>query len=239
MYKAIIIVNAEVRDTGKIIASSPATEQMVAALKRAIASHSPSPVSVEVVANAALRNQANFERQHPTGVDDKVIYCPLTIDVPENFDFPAKEVFQACKDVKKRRQWVAQKLGYATSCGEDWLGDLWLPIVLTEKGPLYGEVIGEGATPNFYEQPVDLGDRQRQPLYHLANQLLSSLSSPPAVYLLQFRLRGEEIVFDRLWPFPAAPALASLKVQQPNLFICQWYCAIAHPILDLTILPTN
>ncbi|MEC4896401.1 MAG: hypothetical protein SAL07_12290 [Oscillatoria sp. PMC 1051.18] len=239
MYKAIVIVNAEVRDTGKIIAASPATEQMVAALKRAIASSSPSRVSVEVVANAALRNPANFERQHPLAGDDKLIYLPLTIDVPENLDFPAKEVFQACKQIKKRRQWVEQKLGYATSYGEEWLGDLWLPIVLTAKGPLYGEVIGEGATPNFYEQPVDFSDRQRQPLYHLAHQLLSSLSCPPAVYLLQFRLRGEEIVFDRLWPFPAAPALASLKVQQPDLFVCQWYCAIAHPILDLTILPHN
>ncbi|MEC4984452.1 MAG: hypothetical protein SAJ37_14210 [Oscillatoria sp. PMC 1068.18] len=239
MYKAIIIVNAEVRETGKIIASSPATEQMVAALRRAIASYSPSRVSVEVVANAALRYPTNFERQHPLSEDDKLIYLPLTIDVPENFDFPAKEIFQACKDVKKRRQWVEQKLAYATSYGEEWLGDLWLPIVWTAKGPLYGEVIGEGATPNFYEQPVDFGDRQRQPLYHLAYQLLSSLSCPQAVYLLQFRLRGEEIVFDRLWPFPAAPALASLKAQQPNLFVCQWYCAIGHPILDLTILPHN
>jgi hypothetical protein len=69
----------------------------------------------------------------------------------------------------------------------------------------------------------------------LAKQLLSSISATPSVYLLQFRLLEEEIIFDRLWPFPAAPALTSLNVQQPNLYTCYWKCLTNQTITDLAI----
>ena len=233
MSKVLIIVNAEVKEAGKIIATSPVTEKMVAALKRAIAANSPETIEVEVVAAASLWSDS----AKLTADEGNSIYCPLTIQLPDSVKFPAKAIYQACQDIKGRRRWVEQNLAYKTSIGDSWLGDLWLPVVLTAKGPLYGEVIGEGAIPNSYEQPVELADEQRQRLYHLAYQLLQSLSAPPAVYLLQFSLRGKEIVFDRLWPFPAAPAIASLGVQKPDLFTCHWYCLTNQPIRDLTTIP--
>ncbi|MGC1394917.1 MAG: hypothetical protein WA828_11615, partial [Coleofasciculaceae cyanobacterium] len=112
----------------------------------------------------------------------------------------------------------------------------YLPIVLTAKGPLYGEVIRKAET-TPYQQPLDLPDNQRQPLYYLAYQLLQALSAPPSVYLLQFGYEGKEIIFSSLLPFPDIPALASIKVQEPNLFTCYWHCLTNQPILDLTILP--
>ena len=233
MSKVLIIVNAEVKDAGKIIATSPVTEKMVAALKRAIAANSPETIEVEVVAAASLWSDS----AKLTADECNLICCPLTIQLPDSVKFPAKAIYQACQDIKGRRRWVERNLAYKTSIGDSWLGDLWLPVVLTAKGPLYGEVIGEGAIPNSYEQPVELADEQRQRLYHLASQLLQSLSAPPAVYLLQFSLRRKEIVFDRLWPFPAAPAIASLGVQKPDLFTCHWYCLTNQPIRDLTTIP--
>ena len=112
-------------------------------------------------------------------------------------------------------------------------------MVLTAKGPLYGEVIGEGVIPNSFKQPIDLTDDIRQPLYYLAYELLRSIAATPAVYLLQFALRDQDVVFDRLWPFPAAPAIASLAVQSPDLFTCHWHCLTGQPILDLTIMPRH
>ena len=78
--------------------------------------------------------------------------------------------------------------------------------------------------PNSYEHPVAIPKRQLKSLHGLADQLLDSLNAPPATYLLQFSLYNGEIVFDRLWPFPAAPALITLKTQQPDLFTCHWHC---------------
>jgi len=113
---------------------------------------------------------------------------------------------------------------------------LWLPVVLTAKGPLYAEVIGL-ADDGSYQQPVDLSDVWRQPLYHLAYQLLQVLSAPPTTYLLQFGLPEQDLVFDRLWPFPTTPAIASIGVQEPDLFTCHWLCLTGQPISDLTIIP--
>ena len=61
-------------------------------------------------------------------------------------------------------------------------------------------------------------------MYKLATDLLVSLSAVPSVYLLQFSLYSNEIVFDRLWPFPAAPALASLSGSNIDLYSCHWLC---------------
>ncbi|ACK70213.1 conserved hypothetical protein [Gloeothece citriformis PCC 7424] len=235
MGKVVIIVNAEIAEKGKIIKRSPVTEKMVTALRKAIASHSRFPITVDVISAAGLwsyKEEANQEN---------IIYCPLTIQFPHWFNFPGQKVYQACREIKERRLWVEQHLPYKTSVddgGDSGLGDLWLPIILTAKGPLYGELIEEGEMPNFYRQPVDLTDNLRQSLYHLAYQLLESLSAPPSVYLLQFSLRGKEIVFDRLWPFPAAPAIASIGRQKPDLYTCYWLCLSGQPIFDLTIFPT-
>jgi hypothetical protein len=230
MKKVLIIVNAEVNEQGKTISGSPVTEKMVAALKQGIATNSQ-PVGIEVVAAGNLWSKSN----KPANDDSELIYCPLTIQLPDYFEFPGKKIYSACRDLVGRRRWVENNLGYKTSVGDSWLGHLWLPIVLNNQTPLYGEVIGEGAIPNSYEQPIDLSNRLRKSLYHLANQLLKSLSAPSAVYLIQFSIHNSEIIFDRLWPFPAAPALASLRNQYPDLYTCHWYCLTKQPLLELAI----
>jgi hypothetical protein len=98
---------------------------------------------------------------------------------------------------------------------------------------MYGEVIGEGELPNSYQQPVEFPDNKRQSLYGLGYQLLESISAQPAVYLIQFGFQDETLIFDRVWPFPAAPALASIGVQTPNLYACHWQCLSQQPIWDL------
>ena len=227
----LIIINAEVDSVGQIITTSPATEKMVTALKQTIQTYSTASVKVEVIAAAALWSDS-------IAFKEPQIYCPLTIQLPDSFRFPAQPIYQACRDIEERRSWT-EYLHYQTGQDRAWLGDLWLPVVLTAKGPLYGEVIGEGVIPNSYKQPIDLTDDIRQPLYHLAYELLRSIAATPAVYLLQFSLRDQDIVFDRLWPFPAAPAIASLAVQSPDLFTCHWHCLTGQPILDLTIMPRH
>lgn len=228
MEKVVIIINSEAHAIGKPSRLSPVAERMVTALKQAI----PETITVEIISAASLWSKSESQK-----ISKNLIYFPLTIQLPNWFDFPGRTIYQSCRDLEARRAWVEQKLAYQTSIGDSWLGDLWLPIVLTHKGPLYGEVIGEGAIPNSYQQPIDLTDDLRQPLYYLAHQLLENLSAPPSVYLLQFSLLGKDIVFDRLWPFPAAPAIASIKVQNPNLYACYWHCLTNQPILDLAIVP--
>ncbi|MCW6035315.1 hypothetical protein K4A83_03370 [Spirulina subsalsa FACHB-351] len=163
-------------------------------------------------------------------LDLDAVYCPLTLHIPPELPLPSPSIFLACQDLAEQQQWVETELDYETGPG-----NYWLPIVWTIKGPLYGEVIGwenEG-----YVQPIDLPDDQRQPLYHLAYDLLHHLNAPPAVYTLQFALNDRAIVFDRLFPFPTECAIASLKIQEPDLLVCHWLCLTHQPILDLTILP--
>ena len=207
MEKVVIIINAEVSDQGKLISASPVTQKMVEALHQSIAKHSPTR-TVEIVSAATLwsKNSRTLKREH----DEDTIYCPLTIQVPEYFDFSQKKIYSACKDINARRRWVEKKLNFKTSVGDSWLGHLWLPIILTDK-PMFAEVIGEGSMPNSYEHPIIIPKRQQESLHGLAEQLLDSLQATPATYLLQFSLYNGEIVFDRLWPFPAAPALVTLK----------------------------
>ncbi len=231
MSKVLIIANAEVVEGKGLITTSPVTETMVNAFKQAIREDNPQQ-EIEVIATASLwSNCGQFKNKQET------IFCPLSIQLPPWLNFPNQKIYQDCQQVEHLRHWVKEKLKYATNDGSyQTLGDLWLPVVLTDKGPLYGEVIAEGEVPNFYQQPIDLEDEVRQPLYFLAHQLVQHLGAPPSVYLLQFSLRlGKEVVFDRLWPFPAAPAMASIKVQKPNLYSCHWRCLTHQPILDLTI----
>lgn len=247
MEKVVIIINAEVDEQGKFISAAPVTERMVEALKRSINACSSSPIPIKVASAATLWSER--PRRETTGLsltsskysrgnedNSEIIYCPLTIQLPDYVDFPGKKIFAACKDIVGRRRWVDRNLGFKTSCGDSWLGHLWLPVVLTDKEIIYAEVIGEGAMPNSYEQPVSIPKHQRQSLYELAERLLESLSAPASVYLIQFSLHNGEIIFDRLWPFPAAPALITTKTQQPDLFTCHWSCLTNRPISSLTVL---
>ncbi|MGF1540168.1 MAG: hypothetical protein ACFCU5_06900 [Pleurocapsa sp.] len=230
MEKVVIIINAEVDEQGKFLSAAPVTERMVEALKRSVNACSSSPISIQVTSAAALCAKSSRDE------DNSRIICPLTIQLPDYLDFPAKKIFSACKDIVGRRRWVDRNLGFKTSCGDSWLGHLWLPVVLTDQEIIYAEVIGEGAMPNSYEQPVMIPKRQRRSLHELAEGLLESLSAPPSVYLIQFSLHNGEIVFDRLWPFPAAPALITTRTQQPDLFTCHWSCLTGRPISSLTVL---
>ena len=229
MEKVVIIINAEVSDSGKLKLASPVTQRMVEAMQRSIAEYSPSK-EVEIVSAATLWSRSKTSNKDKSS---EAIYCPLTIQLPEYFEFPQQKIYSACKDINARRRWV-EKLGFKTSVGDSWLGHLWLPIILSDR-PIFAEIIGEGSMPNSYEHPVAIPNRQRKSLHGLAQQLLSSLDAPPATYLLQFSLYNGEIVFDRLWPFPAAPALITLKTQQPDLFTCHWHCLTNRPVADISV----
>jgi hypothetical protein len=225
--KVTILVNAELKHSGKFISASPVTEQMLKAFKTAIFQHSQD-AEVEILTPAMVRHGGMAQHRD-------TLVCPLTIDLPERFSFPQQKIFQACRQVETRRQWVQKHTAHRV-CNRNYLGDHWLPIIYTAKGPMYGEVIGEGVMPNFYHQPIDLQDEQRQNLYCLGYQLLDSLEATPGVYLLQFSFFSEgQIIFDRLWPFPAAPAIASLRCQQPDLFTCHWRCLMGQSISDVII----
>ena len=230
MEKVVIIINAEVSDRGQLLSASPVTQKMVEALQHSIVEESPS-IEIEIVSAATLwsKNRTTLKKDRTD-----TIYCPLTIQLPDYFDFPQRKIYSACKDINSRRRWVEKDLGFKTSVGDSWLGHLWLPIIMTDK-PLFGEVIGEGPMPNSYEHPVQIPKRQRKSLHDLAEQLLDYLSATPATYLLQFSLYNGEIVFDRLWPFPAAPALITLKTQQPDLFTCHWRCMTNQKISTINI----
>ena len=232
MEKVVIIINAEVDEQGKFLSAAPVTERMVEALKRSISASSSSPVSIQVTSAAGLWSKYSRSSENDSGI----IYCPLTIQLPDYIDFPGKKIFSACKDIVGRRRWVDRNLGFKTSFGDSWLGHLWLPVILTKQEIIYAEIIGEGAMPNSYEQPISIPKRQRKSLHELAEGLLESLSASPSVYLIQFSLHNGEIVFDRLWPFPAAPALVTTRTQQPDLFTCHWSCLTNRPISSLTVL---
>jgi len=231
MEKVVIIINADVSDQGRLISASPVTQKMVEALQHSIAQDSSS-TSVEIVSAATLwsKNSKASKRNKDLGT----VYCPLTIQVPEYFDFAQRNIYSACKDVNSRRRWVEKNLGLKTSVGDSWLGHLWLPIIRADK-TIYGEIIGEGSMPNSYEQPLSIPNRQLKSLHKLAEVLLDNLNAPPATYLLQFSLYKGEIVFDKLWPFPAAPALITLKTQKPDLFMCHWRCLTKQPIKNISI----
>jgi hypothetical protein len=162
------------------------------------------------------------------------------------------DIVAACADVEGLRSWVhdLDRPDLVTTEA----GDLWLPVVWTARGPLYAEVIAQHDDGKYF-QPFHLSDRDRQPLYRLAQNLLSYLDAPPSVYLLKFTLvndtdtseptadpdqpdkkqTGHKIGFDRLIPFPDEPAIASIGVQEPNLFVCHWLCLTNQPIYDLVI----
>lgn len=226
--KVAIAVEGAVDETGELLGAPPALIESVRALKQAIASSSfeengsgGQDASVTVVAASSL----SLEAIAPT-----TLLVPLTLDLPDTIRFPRKTIYATCRDVPLLRQRVQQ---WDFLVGE---GQYWLPIVQTAKGPLYAEAIAP-APSSGYCQPLHLADHQRQPLYRLGQRLLSTLSAPPAVYLLQFGYQGDRWCFDRLWPFPAPPAIASLDCQSPNLFSCHWHCLRGQPLRDIVIRP--
>lgn len=156
------------------------------------------------------------------------VLCPLTLHLPDRLVWDGGAIYQACRDVEGLRDRVQQTFNIPAVSG-----NFWLPIVLTAKGPLYAEVICREDVQ--YHQPFHLPDFHRQPLYRLAARLLRELNAPPSVYLLQFDWTDGNIGFDRLFPFPAEPAIASLNIQTPDLFTCYWKCLTRQPILDLQI----
>lgn len=144
-----------------------------------------------------------------------------------------------CAELSKLRDLVNQRFGFNFTT----TGNFWLPLVCTARGTIYGEVITQVA-PNQYHQPYHLPDRHRQPLYRLGFKLLDYLNAPPAVYLLQFDIvplfeneveNDGKFLFDRLIPFPDQPAIASVGVQEPNLYECHLLCTTNQPIYDLVI----
>jgi hypothetical protein len=229
---------------------------MVSAMQQAILQNAgeekgdrPSPfqqvqseiASVQIIDTAALTEKIASGDLVPSNY----LLCPFALHLPEDLIFPGQTIFQNCRAVADLRQAV-EGWGYSTG-----LGDYWLPIVLTAKGPLYAEVIGKETAQSeatgvsatkpelAYVQPIHFTDAQRQSLYELGYRLLQSLQAPPSVYLMQFGFKGQELWFDRLFPFPSAPAIASLNVQQPDLFTCHWRCLTHQSLRELSIATTG
>lgn len=219
--RASIIVNAKVKQEGRLIAASPVTERMVDALRSAIAVQSPETI-IDTVAVAGLWSD---QAQQQTEMGGR-IYCPLTIQLPRWLDFPGQGVYQACQNIAARRQWVSETLGLPLCNDANWLGDHWLPIILSGDGVEFFPLIYEGIMPNAYEMVSwDFPPYQRYQsgLADLARALVKELNAPPAVYLLQFSI-AQGLMFDRLWPFPAAPAIATINFSHANLYTYHWCC---------------
>ncbi|MFM1843880.1 MAG: hypothetical protein RLZZ490_2623 [Cyanobacteriota bacterium] len=228
--RANIIVNAKVKQEGRLIAASPVTERMVSALKAAIAHQSPETI-IETVAVASLWSD---QAQQQTQLGGRV-YCPLTIQLPQWLNFPGQAVYQACQEIAVRRQWVSEHLSLPLCNDAHWLGDHWLPIIVSADGIQCAPLIHEGMMPNAYNllswETIPY-QRHRNHLEHLADALIQTLNAPPAVYLLQFSL-SQTILFDRLWPFPAAPAIATIGYDSLDLFAHHWRCLNGFPIPTL------
>lgn len=109
-----------------------------------------------------------------------------------------------------------------------------------------------------YRQPWHLNDRQRQQLYGVGRSLATELNLPWGVHLMQFREYSHSrasksldptlhpsttadgsgdrtLVFDRLYPYPGPPALASCGVQEPDLLSCHRACVLGQPLRDVVI----
>lgn len=196
-------------------------------MKKAILDAGSSDVSATVLRTTELDS---FKGKISQDGATKLL-CPLTLTLPAWLPVPNPAIYTTCSDINGLRQTVSQH-NYQVGDGASWL-----PIVWTAKGSLYGEAIAQidGMAAPSYQQPLHLVDSQRQPLYRLGQTLLSQLKALPGVYLLQFGVRDHEVWFDRLIPFPGTPAIASLGVQTPDLFLCHWLCLAHRPILDLKI----
>jgi len=187
----------------------------------------PLPVKLQqTIQGISLNLEVEIQSLQTLNPSEGGILCPLTLNLPNDLPFAGQKVYQYCRSLESLRQTVTT-WGYSTGAG-----DHWLPIVLTAKGPLYGEAIQDGKP--HPQQPLHLGDRTRQTLYSLAYQLLRHIQAIPGVYLLQFGNTSDPC-FDRLIPFPDTPVLASVGVQEPDLLTSYWYCQMGTPLIDLQI----
>jgi hypothetical protein len=155
----------------------------------------------------------------PAVASAKAIYCPMTLAVPPAFEFWGRSIGQTCQQIDRLRDLVATTIGVKVGDG----GNLWLPIIWTAGDPIYGEVIGKSEGDD-YRQPIHIDEIDCRSISHFGEKLLTQLKAPPATYLVQFSQTDTGIMFDRLFPFPAIPALASVGVQHPDLFACHWRC---------------
>ncbi|MDS3859639.1 hypothetical protein RIF25_02345 [Thermosynechococcaceae cyanobacterium BACA0444] len=156
------------------------------------------------------------------------VRLPLTW-AGETEDADLDQILALCQDWPGL-QGILKQAGFLTGPG-----DHWLPVASTEKGLLYGELIGQGQDGHYF-QPIHVPDKIRQPLYYLTQYLLRELNVPfRGCCLVQVGWIEGELCFDRLWPFPIQPALASLGVQSPDLFYVHYLCCQGLPLKDLRI----
>jgi hypothetical protein len=166
----------------------------------------------------------------PAVASPKAIYCPMTLNVPPTFEFWGQSIGRSCQEIDWLRGLAATTIGVEIGDG----GNLWLPVIWTASDPIYGEIVGKSG--DKYHQPIHLEDIDLiQLLHQFSCKLLTQLTAPPATYLVQFSQVERGIIFDRLCPFPGIPALASIGVQQPDLFDCHWRCITGQSIDSVDI----
>ncbi len=190
---------------------------------------------IESLVVPALRDHGLDVRVHAVDAPEVLedlpaagITLPLTLAWTPTHSQPA-DIWPKFQDQAWWQQTLQEK-GFLTGPGS-----YWLPVVVTAKGVLYGELIGRDSEGN-YQQPIHLSDKMRQPLYYLARHVLNQLGSPwPGCYCLQVGWIDDQVCFERLWPFPIQPALASLGIQSPDLFYAHYRCLAGLPLRDLRI----
>ncbi len=157
----------------------------------------------------------------PAIADLHTLYFPLTLNIPPSFQFWGQSIWQTCREIDRLRHLAATTTGVTVGDG----ARLWLPIIWTVTDPIYGEAIELSEDGNY--RTISIVDRDLCSLEQFSSKLLIEISAPPAVYLIQLKLAATGIVFDRLFPFPAPPALASMG-REPDLFECYWRCISQH-----------
>ncbi|WP_310413542.1 hypothetical protein [Chamaesiphon sp. OTE_8_metabat_110] len=195
-----------------ILDETPASQRLGVAMLRSIG---------EIVESVQFTTVAEL----PAVASAKAIYCPMTLDLPPTFEFWGQSIGRSCQEIDRLRDLAATTTGVEVGDG----GNLWLPIIWTAQDSIYGEIIGTSGDDD-YRQSIDLEASERQQLDRFSYQLLTQLTAPAATYLLQFSQAERGIIFDRLFPFPAIPALASIGVGQLDLFDCHWRCITGQSI---------
>lgn len=95
MSKVLIIVNADV-ESGKVSQNAPVVHKMVTALSKSI-KNTNNFTEIETISGAQLWSKSI--ELSPSSED--LIYCPLTIKIPDWLEFPAQNIYQMCMDKRK------------------------------------------------------------------------------------------------------------------------------------------